>query len=154
MMRWGVLTERLLNPPVALAAAGKKDPDETDDHASGRAREGFSTKIHLVGDGGGIPIRFELSPRQAHEKMTFEDLFNGIDKEMLTGNGEPAAWPEWGAGDQGYPAKWIDQILLDNGVTPVIRSKTNEDRDERPVEFDKLRSLTREGFANETSSSD
>lgn len=41
------------------------------------------------------------------------------------------------AGDKGYRADWIDQMLLGLGVTPVIPSKENEDRDARPVEFDK-----------------
>ena len=34
-------------------AVGKKDPDEPEDHALGRSREGFSTKIHLLCDAAG-----------------------------------------------------------------------------------------------------
>ncbi len=33
------------------------------------------------------------------------------------------------AADKGCRADWIDAYLLDLGVTPVIRSKSNEDRD-------------------------
>ena len=43
------------------------------------------------------------------------------------------------AGDKGYRAKWIDEMLLDMSVTPVIPSKENEDRNARPVQFDKDR---------------
>jgi transposase len=41
------------------------------------------------------------------------------------------------AGDKGYRADWIDDYLLDLDILPVIPSKANEDRDARPVEFDK-----------------
>ena len=38
---------------------------------------------------------------------------------------------------KGYRADWIDEYLLDLGISPVIPSKANEDRDARPVEFDR-----------------
>lgn len=41
------------------------------------------------------------------------------------------------AGDKGYRADWIDEYLLDLEIQPVIPSKGNEDRDKRPVEFDR-----------------
>jgi len=41
------------------------------------------------------------------------------------------------AGDKGYRAHWIDEYLIDLGIAPVIPSKENEDRDARPVEFDR-----------------
>ena len=41
------------------------------------------------------------------------------------------------AGDKGYRANWIDEFLLDVGITPVIPSKENEDREARLVEFDR-----------------
>jgi len=37
---------------------------------------------------------------------------------------------------QGYRAGWIDDLLLELGIKPVIPSKENEDRTARPVEFD------------------
>ena len=117
----------------------KGDPEEPEDHALGRSRGGFSTKIHLICDAEGCPIHFELSGGQAHENTTLVDLLNGIDDEMTTGDGEPVAWPVAIAGDKGYRANWIDEMLLEMNVTPVIPSKKNEDRDARPVEFDKDR---------------
>ena len=71
--------------------------------------------------------------------MTLENLLNGIDQEMTTGDGNVVPWPEAIAGDKGYRAEWIDQLLLDIEVTPVIPSKKNEDRDARSVVFDKER---------------
>jgi hypothetical protein len=45
----------------------KKDPDEPADHALGRSRGGFSTKIHILCDGYGHPLHFHLTAGQAHE---------------------------------------------------------------------------------------
>ncbi len=80
-----------------------------------------------------------MSAGQAHENTTLVDLLNNIDDEMTTGAGDPVAWPVAIAGDKGYRAGWIDEMLLEMDVTPVIPSKANEDRDARPVEFDKDR---------------
>ena len=115
----------------------KRDPEEPDDHALGRSRGGFSTKIHLIGDADGCPIHFELSPGQAHENTSLVDLLNGIDDEMTTGDGNVVAWPDAIAGDKGYRAEWIDTMFLEMGITPVIPSKENEDRNARQVDFDK-----------------
>lgn len=56
---------------------------------------------------------------------------------LLFDDGEPIAWPVALAGDKGYRADWIDDYLLELGIVPVIPSKINEDRDARPVAFDK-----------------
>jgi hypothetical protein len=50
---------------------------------------------------------------------------------------ERIAWPFALRGDKGYRADWIDQHLLDLVIEPVIPSKENEDRDARPIEFDR-----------------
>ncbi len=84
-------------------------------------------------------MNFELSPGQSHENTSLEDLLNGIDREMTTGGGELVPWPKSLAGDKGYRAEWMDRMLLDLEVTPVIPSKRNEDRDARLIEFDKER---------------
>ncbi len=115
----------------------KRDPEEPDDHALGRSRGGFSTKIHLICDAGGCPIHLKLSAGQAHENTSLVELLNGIDDELTTGDGDVVPWPAAIAGDKGYRAEWIDEMLLNMGITPVIRSRENKDRDARRVEFDK-----------------
>lgn len=117
----------------------KRDPDEPADHALGRSRGGFSTKIHLICDAGGCPIHFEVSAGQAHENTSLLDLLNNIDDEIKTNDGNVIAWPLAIAGDKGYRAEWIDEMFLEMGITPVIPSKENEDRNARQVEFNKDR---------------
>jgi len=115
----------------------KGDPEEPADHALGRSRGGFSTKIHILCDGSGHPLHFHLTPGQAHESTAFVEVLDGADARLLDGDGERIAWPLALGADKGYRADWIDECLLDLGITPVIPSKENEDRDARPVEFDR-----------------
>jgi len=115
----------------------KNDPDEPGDHALGRSRGGFSTKIHLLCDGHGHSLHFHLTAGQAHETTALVPLLTGADEQVTDGNGAAVAWPVALAGDKGYRADWIDEYLLELGIKPVIPSKENEDRAARRVEFDK-----------------
>jgi transposase len=64
-------------------------------------------------------------------------VLEGADAQLLDGEGKPVAWPVQLGGDKGYRANWIDEYLLALDVKPVIPSKENEDRSQRPVEFDR-----------------
>lgn len=122
-----------------MRAAGEKrgDVEEPADHALGRSRGGFSTKIHILCDGHGLPLHFHLTPGQTHESIALDTLLVGADANLFDGEGEPIAWPVALGGDKGYRADWIDEYLIGLGMDPVIPSKENEDREARPVEFDK-----------------
>ncbi len=115
----------------------KRDPEEPADHALGRSRGGFSTKIHILCDSKGYPLHFHLTPGQTHDSTVLDTVLIGADADLRDGNGQPIAWPAALGGDKGYRADWIDEYLLDLGISPVIPSKANEDRDTRPVEFDR-----------------
>jgi transposase len=123
----------------ALLSRGRKkgDPEEPEDHALGRSRGGFSTKFHLLCDALGHPLCFHLTPGQAHESTTLEAVLETADEELTDSEGCPIAWPVALSGDKAYRADWIDAHLLELGITPVIPSKANEDRDARPVSFDR-----------------
>lgn len=114
----------------------KKERTEPADHALGRSRGGFSTKIHLLCDSHGHPLHFHLTAGQAHDNTALVPLLDGADDAVVDGDGEAIAWPVALAGDKGYRADWIDNLLLEIGIKPVIPSKENEDRAARPVEFD------------------
>lgn len=135
MSRWNGGT----SGPVRRWRWKKSEPEAPIDHALGRARGGFSTKIHLVCESDGCPSHFQLTPGQAHENTSLVDRLNGIDQVLSTGDGDLVAWPVALAADKGYRANWIDHMLQKLGITPVIPSKSNEDRNARCVEFDKDR---------------
>lgn len=97
----------------------------------------MTCKIHLLCDGAGHPLHFALTAGQTHEAAAFDTVMVGADAQLFDADGEPIAWPVALAGDKGYRAQWIDDYLLNLGITPVIPSKTNQDRDARSVAFDK-----------------
>ena len=97
----------------------------------------MTTKIHLLCDADGHPLTFHLPAGQAHEAAVLDDVLIGADEQLFDSDDAPIAWPVALAADKGYRADWIDDYLLDLGIKPVIPSKSNEDRDARPVEFDK-----------------
>jgi transposase len=115
----------------------KNDPQEPLDHALGRSRGGFSTKIHLLCDGAGHPLHFHLTVGQAHESVALDTLLEGADDQLYDSEGEPVAWPVKLIGDKGYRANWIDEYLLALGIQPVIPSREDEVRNNRPVKFDR-----------------
>lgn len=97
----------------------------------------MTCKIHILCDRHGHPLHFHLTAGQAHEASVFDTLMVAADAHLIDEEGEPIAWPVALAGDKGYRADWIDEYLLDLDIKPVIPSKRNQDRDGRPVEFDK-----------------
>lgn len=88
-------------------------------------------------DANGFPIQFCVTAGQAHENSSLIDLLESVDDVLCHGNGQPVAWPLALAGDKGYRANWIDEMLVDMDITPVIPSKENQNRDDRIVAFDK-----------------
>jgi transposase len=84
----------------------------------------------------GHPLHFHLTAGQEHESTATLTVLDGADAAVTDGEGQPVPWPRALAGDKAYRADWIDAALLELNITPVIPSKSNEDRDARPVEFD------------------
>jgi len=78
-----------------------------------------------------------LTAGQTHESTVLDEVLIGADEQLIDANGEAVAWPVALAGDKGYRADWIDTYLLALGISPVIPSKKNEDREARSVDFDK-----------------
>ena len=91
----------------------------------------------MLCDGAGNPLHFELTPGQTHEAAVFDTVMAGADEQLRDAQNKPMAWPVAMAGDKGYRADWIDEYLLELGITPVIPSKENQDRASRPVKFNK-----------------
>ena len=72
-----------------------------------------------------------------HENSSLIDLLQSVDDVLCNRDGHPVAWPLALAGDKGYRANWIDEMLVDMEITPVIPSKENQERGDRIVEFEK-----------------
>src|SRR3954471_3990139 len=83
--------------------------------ALGRSRGGFSTKIHLKTDFGGLPIAFDLTPGQASDSRHFSILLDL----------GPDIAPRAAIGDKGYDSKANREAARSRGICPVIPTKTN-----------------------------
>jgi transposase len=83
----------------------------------------------------GNPLHVYLTPGQAHEASSFEEVLRGVDERLIDTTGQPVDWPNKLAGDKAYRAKRSDDELLQLGIQPVIPSKSNQDPSTRPVDF-------------------
>jgi transposase len=85
-----------------------------EDEAIGRSRGGLSTKIHAVVDALGNPLRFILTPGQAHESRQAESLIAGFEFDKLLA-------------DKGYDSDHFRALIAAAGaeaVVPPLGSRT------------------------------
>lgn len=109
-------------------ARGKKVdriPHEPRDHALGRSRGGFGTKLHLVTDGHGLPLAVVVSPGQAHESQFVAPVLDAV-RIARVGPGRPRQRPEAIAGDKGYSYGSIRRWLAQHHIHAVIPTKSNQ----------------------------
>ena len=85
------------------------------DHALGRSRGGFSTKIHLKTDFGGLPIAFHLTGGEASDSRNFETLLD-IGPDLN---------PRAALGDKGYDSKSNRDAARRRGICPAIPYRSN-----------------------------
>src|SRR5690606_6040383 len=104
---------------AAAGARRKKVPGEPKDHALGRSRGGFGTKLHLIVDGHGIPLAASISPGQAHESKHLEPVLEAV-RIQRSGPGRPRSRPRALAGDKGYSYARVRRYLRRRGIKPVI----------------------------------
>ncbi|WP_139182075.1 IS5 family transposase [Pseudomonas flexibilis] len=122
----------------AASGAGKKGgPEEPVDHALGRSRCGLTTKIHMVCDANGIPLRFLLSPGQASDISNAQAV---LDQVRIPGKpGRPRKRCRWLLADKGYDAEHLRQYRDRYRMQPVIplRSMKRKARPGLPRLFDR-----------------
>jgi transposase len=96
------------------------------DQGLGRSRGGFSTKIHLKVDLGGLPLAFHLTGGEASDSRNFEVLLD-IGPDIT---------PRAAITDKGYDAKANRDGARKRGICPVIPYKSNATN--RPAFFPKI----------------
>jgi hypothetical protein len=73
--------------------------EEPADHALGRSKGGFGTKVHLLCESHGVPLGIYVTPGQRHESKFFETV---IERVLLRRRPGQRYWPKKLAGDKGY----------------------------------------------------
>ncbi|MQU04023.1 IS5 family transposase, partial [Pseudomonas sp. FSL R10-2245] len=122
----------------ASSGAGKKgDFEEPQDHALGRSRGGLTTKIHMLCDANGVPLRFLLSGGQASDIAYAQPLLDQACIPSL--RGRPRKRCRWLLADKGYDAEALRQYCDRYRMQPVIplRSMKRKTKPGLPRLFDR-----------------
>ena len=98
---------------------------EPADHALGRSRGGFGTKLHLLVDGRGVPLAAALTPGEAHESRQVEPLLARVHLPRRR-RGRPRTRPRALAGDKGYSYPTVRRYLRRRGIRAVIPTRSNQ----------------------------
>ena len=88
----------------------------------GRSRGGLTTKIHALTNENGLPLRYLLTPGQAHDAPAAKILLNSLQPGQVV------------LADKAYDADWIKEMIWEQGAEAVIPSKSNR---KLPKTFDK-----------------
>jgi len=109
------------------ARRGKNVAGEPEDHALGRSRGGFGTKLHLVVDSHGIPLSATLSPGQRHESKFVESALRAVRLVRPGGRGgRPRTKPRRLAADKGYSYSTVRGYLRRRGIGAVIPTRKDQ----------------------------
>ena len=73
----------------------------------------MTTKIHALTDARGLPIKFVLTPGQAHDLLGAGDLLSALGEGDIL------------LGDKAYDADWLRQQIEAQGAAPNIPDKSN-----------------------------
>jgi transposase len=112
---------------VAAGARNFGRVEEPIDHALGRSRGGFSTKIHLLCDGRGLPLASGLTAGQCHEAKMLPQILARV--RVAGRRGRPRERPEALAGDKAYSARWTRSWLRARRIRPIIPTRIDERRE-------------------------
>jgi transposase len=91
------------------ATAKKGGPD----HCLGRSRGGLTTKIHVVVDAQGLPIRLDLTAGQAHDGQIADRLLDHLGPRTIV------------LADKAYDADRIRELIEQQGAMPNIPPKSS-----------------------------
>ena len=89
-------------------------------------RGGYGSKVHLMTDGGGLPLAIVLTEGNRNECPVFEKLL----KRTLRNTG--GVVPERLAADRGYSSDKLRQLIASFGIEVVIPYRKTEHVHDRP----------------------
>ncbi len=114
--------------PRRLGGRQEAQLKEPPDHALGRSRGGFGTKIHLVCDSHGFIVAIHVTAGQRHESKCFEPT---MARRLFHRRKGTRRWPRRLAGDKGYSYPRIRRWCKRRRVEAVIPTRKNQPRDDK-----------------------
>lgn len=112
------------------AAAGARKtpvPGEPADHALGRSRGGWTTKVHLAADTSQTVMSLQLTAGQHGDSPQFQPVLERINVPRI-GPGRPRTRPRRVLADKAYPSRANRAYLRKRGIQAVIPEKKDQRR--------------------------
>ncbi|MFG2053102.1 IS5 family transposase [Micromonospora sp. NPDC048930] len=103
---------------------------EPADHALGRSRGGWTTKLHLACEQGGKPLSMLLTAGHRGDSPQFPAVLAGIRVPRL-GVGRPRVRPDRVIADRAYTSRGNRTYLRRRGIQACIPSKVDQDAHRR-----------------------
>lgn len=94
------------------------------ENALGRSRGGYSTKLHIVCDGNGLPLGVTATGGNINEPTEFLSLMESVGLSLF----RKASRPDALAGDKAYVAGYIFDWLTSKQIRNVIPNRKNENK--------------------------
>lgn len=91
------------------------------DHALGRSRGGFTSKIHLLSDSNSLPLAAVLSSGAAHDSAFFHPVLKQVKIPIKAGRARTR--PQEVVADKAYDAYYIRKALRKRGIKAMIPEK-------------------------------
>ena len=86
---------------------------DSGNQAVGRSRGGLTSKLHVVVDGKGLPLRLGITAGEAHDNRLCSTLLSGLTPRTMV------------LADRGYDADWIRALVNEQGAWANIPPKRN-----------------------------
>ncbi len=115
---WCVDTTIVRASRAAAGARPSRDPEEPPDHALGRSRGGFGTKVALVCDAHGTPLAVQLGPGQEHDLQRLRPTV----RVALSLRRRPHRL----TADKAYSVAWVRSWLRRRRIVPVIPTRSDQ----------------------------
>ena len=139
LIDWIVAVDSTICRAHAHAAGARRHPEaqvsppvgEPADHALGRSRGGFSTKVHLAVEAGRKPLATVLTPGQAADSPQFTTVLGRIRVPRRSGRGRPRTRPSRVLADKAYSARANRVYLRRRGIKATIPVKADQARHRR-----------------------
>lgn len=130
---WTVSVDSTINRAHQHAAGARHDPDtqveppgpEPADHALGRSRGGWTTKLHLACEQGRKPLSLVLTAGHRGDSPQFIAVLDGI-RVARCGPGRPRTRPDRVLADKAYSAKANREHLRRRKIAATIPVKVDQ----------------------------
>ena len=133
LITWDVSVDSTIARAHQHAAVARHDPGaqaevpvgEPADHALGRSRGGWTTKLHLACEQGQRPMSLALTAGQRGDSPQFKIVLDGIRVPRL-GPGRARTRPDRALADKAYSSRENRILLRRRGITAVIPVKADQ----------------------------